>query len=65
MLVSADKIYSNMTFSGGNEMSEAAKVTSLTDGVIPYGEIVLIAGLLIVLAYIVRFLEYLFFKLKV
>lgn len=65
MLIGADKIYSNMTFSGGNEMSEAAKVTSLTEGVIPYGEIVLIAGLLIVLAYIVRFLEYLFFTLKV
>ena len=65
MLISADEIYGRMTYSGGNEMSEAAKATSLTEGVIPYGEIVLIAGLLIVLAYIVRFLEYLFFKLKV
>ena len=65
MLISADEVFGRMMFSRGNEMSEAAKTTSLTEGVIPYGEIVLIAGLLIVLAYIVRFLEYLFFTLKV
>jgi hypothetical protein len=40
-------------------------VTSVTKGVIPYAEIIMVAGFLILFAYTVRVMEYLFFKLKV
>jgi hypothetical protein len=43
----------------------ADDVTSVTKGVIPYAEIIMVAGFLILFAYTVRIMEYLFFKLKV
>ncbi len=43
----------------------AKDVTSVTRGVIPYAEIIMVAGFLILFAYTVRIMEYLFFKLKV
>jgi hypothetical protein len=43
----------------------ATDVTGVSKGVIPYAEIILVSGFLILFAYTVRTLEYMFFKLKV
>jgi hypothetical protein len=43
----------------------ATDVTGITKGMIPYAEIIMVAGFLILFAYTVRVLEYLFFKAKV
>ena len=61
LLTHADTQVSKATFNG----KDISEVTSTASGVIPYAEIVLIAGFLIIFAYCVRVLEYLFFKLKV
>jgi hypothetical protein len=60
-LVSADSAMGEATFRG----QDLSQTTSVSTGVIPYAEIILIAMFLIVFAYIVRVLEFLFFKLKV
>ena len=62
MLEQADKM---MVKDEGLAEAGAQDVTSVTKGVIPYAEIILVAGFLILFAYVVRTLEYLFFKLKV
>ena len=41
------------------------EIASLTGGIIPYAEIIMVACTLIVFAYLVRFIEYVCFKLKV
>lgn len=62
MLTQADAM---MVKDEGLAAAGAKDVTSVTTGVIPYAEIILVAGFLILFAYTVRILEYLFFKLKV
>ena len=59
-----DGVMGKATFdpAGGGPESE---LTSLTGGIIPYAEIIMIAGSLIIFAYMVRFIEYVVFKLKV
>lgn len=64
-LVSADSAVGKATFKtteGGQDLSQA---TSVTSGVVPYAEIVLVAVFLILYAYLVRVLEHLFFRMKV
>lgn len=62
LLESMDRMTRSATLSAPNEASD---VTSLSHGVIPYSEIILVAMFLIVFAYIVRAIEYFFFRLKI
>ena len=43
----------------------ASDVAGLSSGMIPYAEIIMVAFTLIIFAYLVRFIEYVCFKLKV
>jgi hypothetical protein len=62
MLEQADKMMVKDTRLTG---AGAKDVTGITSGMIPYAEIIMVAGFLILFAYTVRVLEYLFFKAKV
>ncbi len=62
MLIQADSV---MVKDERLKSAGGVDVTSVTKGVIPYAEIIMVAGFLILFAYTVRIMEYLFFKLKV
>lgn len=62
MLEQADKMMVKDTRLTG---AGAKDVTGISSGMIPYAEIIMVAGFLILFAYTVRVLEYLFFKAKV
>ncbi len=62
-LLDSEKLANQKAFIGASD--NAARTTSVTGGVIPYAEIVLICIFLILFAYCIRILEYLIFKLKI
>lgn len=68
-LVSTDKVIKDVSMTGqGGEMIGATKGVAQTtsiDGVIPYHEIILFVGAMVLLAYAIKVLEYLFFRAKV
>ena len=64
VLTTIDNVMSKATF-GTQGGTGASKATSLTEGMIPYAEIIMVACTLIVFAYLVRFIEYVFFKVKI
>lgn len=65
-LLNIDKGYQAVILSPDNKpMSEAVKRTSVTEGVIPYHEIILFVVTLVTLAYAIKLLEYFVWKLKV
>ncbi|MCH8978535.1 MAG: hypothetical protein IH945_04745 [Armatimonadetes bacterium] len=59
-----DGVMGKATFNatGGGPETELA---SLTGGIIPYAEIIMVSCSLIIFAYMVRLIEYVFFKLKI
>ncbi len=68
-LISTDKVIKDVSMTGTTtEMIGASKnsaqATSI-DGVIPYHEIILFVGAMVLLAYAIKVLEYLFFRAKV
>ena len=64
-LVNADSAVGKATFKTATGVAQdLSKSTSVSGGVIPYAEIVLVALFLIFYAYLVRFLEFMFFKMK-
>lgn len=60
-----DKIYTSAALSGNANASEAAKATSVDGGAIAYNEIILFVLALVALAYAIKFIEYLVWKLKI
>ena len=62
LLESMDRMTRSATFGSSGSASDA---TSLSQGVIPYSEIILVALFLIIFAYVVRAIEYCFFRLKI
>ncbi len=64
VLYKADQFGKDVGLTGANDTPEAAKATSLQGGTIPYHEIILFVGALVLLAYAIKLLEFLFFRLK-
>ena len=64
-----DKIMKNATLSQSTEVKKSSpddlSKTGLGNGDIAFNEMILIALLIIVMAYLIRFVEFLFFKAKV
>ena len=63
VLEAIDSVMSKATLSAS--ATPDSDVTSLTSGIIPYAEIIMVACTLIIFAYLVRFIEYVFFKLQI
>ena len=65
-LMNIDKGYKTVILTPDTKpLSQAVKNTSVTDGVIPYHEIILFVLTLVTLAYAIKLLEYFVWKLKV
>ncbi len=64
-LRSIDNIYKTATISENSDLNEAARATSIDGGTIPYNEIILFVLTLVLLAYTIKLVEYLIWKVKV
>ncbi len=64
-LLQVDEGYRTVIPTGSGAVSDAAQRTGVTGGIIPYHEIILIVLTLVVLAYSIKVLEFLIWKLKV
>lgn len=64
-LRSIDNIYKTVTITKDSDLNAAAQATSVDGGAIPYNEIILFVLTLVALAYAIKFLEYLIWKLKI
>lgn len=65
ILSKADQVATDLQIKGVDTNNATTKVTALKGGVIPYHEIILFVGALVLLAYAIKVLEYLFFRAKV
>lgn len=65
MLNRADEFGKDVGLTGPNEATEVTKVTALEGGVIPYHEIILFVLALVILAYAIKLVEFMFFRVKV
>lgn len=64
-LRSIDNIYKTATITTNSDLNSAAQATSIDGGSIPYNEIILFVLTLVLLAYTIKFVEYLIWKIKV
>src|SRR5690606_15859420 len=64
-LRSIDNIYKTATITTNSDLNSAAQATSIDGGSIPYNEIILFVLTLVHLAYTIKFVEYLIWKIKV
>lgn len=64
-LKAVDSIYKSAVLSGPKEGDNGAAATSINSGVIPYNEIILFVLALVAMAYAVKVLEFLIWKLKI
>jgi hypothetical protein len=64
-LTSVDRIYTGVTLQANNVADPAAKATSVEGGAIAYNEVILFVLTLVALAYAIKFLEFLIWKLKI
>lgn len=66
-LLNTDKFVKKATLQPqpGQSQQEEAQPTSIEGGVIPYHEIILVVCCFVVLAYMIKMIEYLLFRLKV
>ena len=62
MVGNLDTIFKNLTFKNDGKPGVASK---LVDSPLPFAEILLVCILIVVLAYVLKLLEYMIFKLKI
>lgn len=64
-LQTIDNIYKGVTLQNGKPVDPSVQATSITGGTIPYNEIILFVLTLVAMAYAIKVLEFLVWKLKV
>lgn len=64
-LAAVDNVYKGVTFAGNQQLDPSVQATSVSGGAIPYNEIILVVLGLVTMAYAIKVLEFLIWKLKI